>query len=255
MLKKIIFTVLLITIAIPNISIAKSKYFFSFGFSELNMNGTGSYNRLTNIPQTGFLNTDSTIYGTEYEDSYQFLEEQSYDINLSESLLWTNNFQSVLSFNTGYQYSKSDIIVLNISFNIPKKGYRSSNVSSSILWKNSTGYPSDDSETSYSSFNYLQFSIHNEHLISNSLFIQLGLNFSKFSLESQNYYSLLNSYSGKTIGFSTGLGYVKSITESKEFIIRSVYSFNYHRNGNIDMDMYLNGISLGLEFRHFLITE
>ena len=58
MLKKIIFTVLLITIALPNISIAKSKYFFSFGFSELNMNGTGSYNRLTNIPTSGFLNTD-----------------------------------------------------------------------------------------------------------------------------------------------------------------------------------------------------
>lgn len=256
MSKKIIFIILFLLIALPNVSQAKSKYFFSVGFSGMSSNSSGTYKTMNSQEQTGYLESPD---GSDLSTQYSSLEQSDVEFDLESKLKWNNNYLSFINFSGGYTFSQTNTLVFNLSFNVPKKGYSlPTENSSNIAWKNPQGTPSSsDSNNEYSKFKIIQVSLHNERLISKSIFIQLGLNFNRFTYEFQSldyYSSYYNSYTGKTIGVSTGLGYVLSLNKNKDFIVKTLYSINYHRNGDYGVDglnLFLTGLSIGIEFRQF----
>lgn len=198
-----------------------------------------------------FINDAIGRYGV--TDSYRKFRLGSWN-----ALQWKNNYLERINASAGYAISENHTILLDLAYNLTKKGYGHNfySIDQAII----NGGESPISEFEFSQFHLLGISLSDEIYILKSIFLHLGLTYNHFSLNVNNNYNpsyniFTDSYSGTAYGLATGIGYSRPFTENIDIVGKALYSYSYYNDNDFGVDglrIDINGYSLGLELRYNL---
>lgn len=233
MFKKFVFVLLFVVLVIPQVSKAKSKFFVGFGFSEMYIDGTGTYNSY-NLENGGFTRINVDVQ----DDNF---------------LGWNNNYLSNINLSTGYAITQNNYLVLDLSYSFTKKSDKTYQV---YLTQPYPLEPILVDNPYHTSFNILKVSLNNEYYFHKNICLIIGFNFYHIDAVNRTDFGLLTpqfsneSYLGDALGISSGFGYERPIFNSLNVIAHILYTYARYNQAPYNFSLNLGGYSAGIEIRY-----